>query len=303
MARIPDEEIERLKVEVDLAELVVRSGVTLKKPGQGPGGPLPVPRGRHPVVGGDAGQEPLALPGAADRLARPIDWVMRTQGVSFRHAVEVLRVGGPRHRIGTASTGGHPVPVAKLPSPLDVSVEDQAVLSQVVDYYHATLVDSPEALAYLARRKIDHPEVIARFRLGYANRTLGYRLPGKRTKEGGAVRGRLERLGVLRASGHEHLTRFAGRPGHHPQRRGHRALRAQGRPAPPGRARPAHLYLPGPHPGVWNEEGLDRWRGDRLRIADRRAHVLLLPASSTSPPPTAPPGSPPITPRPSSATG
>ena len=33
MARIADEEIERLKREVDLAELVVRSGVALKKAG------------------------------------------------------------------------------------------------------------------------------------------------------------------------------------------------------------------------------------------------------------------------------
>ena len=55
----------------------------------------------------------------------------------------------------------------------------------------ATLADSPEALAYLARRKIDDPRWSTRFRLGYANRTLGYRLPSKQTKEGGAVRGRL----------------------------------------------------------------------------------------------------------------
>jgi hypothetical protein len=139
-----------------------------------------------------------------------------------------------------------------LPSPLDASAEDQAVLSSVLDYYGATLADSPEALGYLARRKIDDPEVITRFRLGYANRTLGYRLPSKQTKEGGVVRSRLIDLGVLRASGHEHLrgsivvpvitasgaiTELYGRKvGAH--------LRA---------GTPAHLYLPGPHRGVWNE--------------------------------------------------
>ena len=58
------------------------------------------------------------------------------------------------------------------------------MLADVVDYYHRTLLDSPEALAYLARRKIDDQEVISRFRLGFANRTLGYRLPAKRTKDG-----------------------------------------------------------------------------------------------------------------------
>ena len=63
MARIPDEEIERLKKEVDLAELVARSGVELKKAGRGPGRALPVPRRRHPVAGRDPGQGPVALPG------------------------------------------------------------------------------------------------------------------------------------------------------------------------------------------------------------------------------------------------
>ena len=45
------------------------------------------------------------------------------------------------------------------------------------------------------------------FRLGFADRTLGLRLPDKRRKEGADLRGRLEGLGVFRASGHEH---FAG---------------------------------------------------------------------------------------------
>jgi hypothetical protein len=195
--------------------------------------------------------------GACQVGGSAIDWVMRTQGVSFRHAVEVLRVGvvpaitpGRRALVATRSRS------TKLPSPLDVSVEDQAVLSQVVDYYHATLADSPEALAYLARRKIDHPEVLGRFRLGYANRTLGYRLPSKRTKEGDAVRSRLERLGVLRASGHEHLSGSLVVPVITPKgvvtelygRKVGQHLRV---------GTPAHLYLPGPHQGVWNEEGLD----------------------------------------------
>ena len=43
MARIADEEIERLKKEVPLEALVAASGVELKRAGAGPGGPLPVP--------------------------------------------------------------------------------------------------------------------------------------------------------------------------------------------------------------------------------------------------------------------
>jgi DNA primase len=256
VARVADEEIERLKKEVDLPELVIRSGVALKKAGADLVGCCPFHDDDTPSLVVTPSKGLWHCMGACQAGGTAIDWVMRTQGVSFRHAVEVLREG-----MAPVITPGRGAPVAKrsvarrLPSPLDISAEDQAVLSSVLDYYHATLLESPEALAYLARRKIDQPEVISRFRLGYANRTLGYRLPATRSKEGDAVRSRLERLGVLRPSGHEHLrgslvvpvitptgvvTELYGRKvGQH--------LRA---------GTPAHLYLPGPHQGVWNEEGL-----------------------------------------------
>jgi hypothetical protein len=256
VARIADEEIERLKKEVDLAELVIRSGVALKKAGADLVGCCPFHDDDTPSLVVTPKKGLWHCMGACQMGGSAIDWVMRTQGVSFRHAVEVLRAGA-----APAITPGRRAPVAtrsrsaKLPTALDVSVEDQAVLAQVVDFYHSTLVESPEALAYLARRKIDDPEVITRFRLGYANRTLGYRLPSKQTKEGDAVRGRLERLGVFRTSGHEHLTGSLVVPVVTPTsavtelygRKLRNNLRA---------GTPSHLYLPGPHRGVWNEEAL-----------------------------------------------
>jgi len=45
-------------------------------------------------------------------------------------------------------------------------------------------------LGYLARLRIDHPEALEAFRLGYADRTLGLRLPDKRRKDGAELRGR-----------------------------------------------------------------------------------------------------------------
>jgi DNA primase len=189
VVRIADEEIERLKKDVDLAQLVIRSGVALKKAGADLVGCCPFHDDDTPSLVVTPSKNLWHCMGACQVGGSAIDWVMRTQGVSFRHAVEVLREG-----MAPVITPGRGAPVAKrsvsrrLPSPLDISAEDQAVLSQVLDYYHATLLDSPEALGYLARRKVDDPEVIARFRLGYANRTLGYRLPSKRTKEGDAVR-------------------------------------------------------------------------------------------------------------------
>ena len=290
MARVPDEEIERLKKEVDLAELVIRSGVALKKAGGDLVGCCPFHDDGTPSLGDHAAKNLWHCMGACQVGGSAIDWVMRTQGVSFRHAVEVLRAGmapvitpGRRGRSPSARWRD------RLPSPLDVSAEDQAVLSSVLDYYHATLLESPEALRYLARRKIDDPEVITRFRLGYANRTLGYRLPSKQTKEGDAVRTRLIALGVLRASGHEHLSGSIVVPVITPQgavtELYGRKLRA-----------PARRHAGAPLPARSAPRGLERrgarrWRGDPLRVPPRRAHVLSAPVSLTSPPPMAPPGS------------
>ena len=75
----------------------------------------------------------------------------------------------------------------------------------MIDYYHETLLASPEALDYLNRRGIGSEEAIKAFKLGFANRTLGYRLPEKNRVEGAAIRGQLQRLGLLRESGHEHF--------------------------------------------------------------------------------------------------
>ncbi len=155
VARIPAAEIERLKVETDLAELVVRSGVALKRQGKDLVGCCPFHEDDTPslVVTPDKGLWHCL--GACGAGGSVVDWVMRTQGVSFRHAIEVLRAGGT-----PGIVAGRRRPVAtvsrsqKLPSPLDASTEDRVLLSQVVDFYHATLLDSPEALAYLAPARL-----------------------------------------------------------------------------------------------------------------------------------------------------
>lgn len=74
-----------------------------------------------------------------------------------------------------------------------------------MDFYHTTLKASPEALEYLERRGLGNPELIEHFRLGFANRTLAYRLAPKQYKAGAEMRAALQRVGILRDSGHEHF--------------------------------------------------------------------------------------------------
>ena len=80
----------------------------------------------------------------------PIDWVMKTKGVSFRHAVELLREGA------AAGTGAIELParagrgIRTLPPPVHLDAGDQALLEQAIVYYHERLKQTPEALAYRA---------------------------------------------------------------------------------------------------------------------------------------------------------
>jgi DNA primase len=94
MARIPETELERLKSEVSVQRLAEASGVELKKGGKDW-------LGRCPFHADDTAS--LVVSPAknlwhcfgCDAAGGPIDWVMKTRGVSFRHAVELLREGLP----------------------------------------------------------------------------------------------------------------------------------------------------------------------------------------------------------------
>ena len=89
-----------------------------------------------------------------------------------------------------------------LPLCLD---DDQKLLAQVVAYYQRTLKETTNALDYLRRRGVTVGEAIERFRIGYANRTLGLRLPAMVTKAGREIRTRLQELGLYRGTGREHF--------------------------------------------------------------------------------------------------
>ena len=254
MARIADAEIERLKSEVSLVRLVESSGVKLEKRGVEMVGCCPFHADDTPSLSVSAAKNLFRCFGC-DAGGGPIDWVMKREGVSFRHAVELLRDGAPMTDATALSSAPIRSTVRRLTAPVSVDADDQALLNQVVDYYHEALKRSPEALAYLESRGLIHPELIERFRLGYADRTLGLRLPEKNRKAGAEIRSRLERIGFYRASGHEHFTGSLVVPviddgGNITEVYG-RKTRSDLRPGTP-----LHLYLAGPHRGVWNLGGI-----------------------------------------------
>ena len=255
MAMIPEDEIEKLKREADIAAVIRARGVELK--GSERGNLL----GRCPFHD-DATPSLVVTPGkglfrcmapTCGATGNVIQFVQRFDGVSFRHAFELLKSG----KLAALAGPGAPVKRATVPRlecPLAVDADDQAALRQVLDYYHARLKENPAALAYLAKRGLRSEEAIAAFKIGFVDRTLGLRLPQKNRAAGAALRARLQKLGVIRDTGHEHLRGRIVFP----------VIAASGEiGAVYGRAvmddgpkETRHLYLPGPRRGLWNPAAL-----------------------------------------------
>ena len=254
MARIPQEQIDRLKQQVSLQRLAESQGVKLKRHGADLIGLCPFHDDKEPSLVITPKENLWHCLGACQCGGSVIDWVMKAEGVSFRHAVELLQADYAPSTLAADGPVKHAT-TKKLPTALEHNAEDAKLMRQVVDYYHETLKQSPEALDYLEKRGIADAEAIDRFKLGFANRSLGYRLPAKNRKEGAAIRGQLQRIGLLRSSGHEHLNGSIVIPvmdetGNIAEVYG-RKINDNLR-----KGTPKHLYLPGPHAGVWNAQAL-----------------------------------------------
>jgi DNA primase catalytic core len=252
---VPEAELARIKREVDLVELVGRSGVELKRRGQDLAGLCPFHDDTEPSLVVTPSKNLWHCLGACQAGGSVIDWVMRFEGISFRKAVELLRRDySPSVEALTEKRRKHSQAL-KFEQIATPEVGDAELLGRVIDFYHRTLLESPEALAYLEERGLSSREAIERFRLGYSNRTLGYRIPQRQWKEGRELRGRLQELGVLRKSGHEHLRGCLVVPIFD---RGGRVVEVYGRritSGNPGKVA-THLYMPGPHRGVFNVDAL-----------------------------------------------
>ena len=258
MARIADAELERIKSEVSLERLAEARGVKLKKLGHDL-------RGRCPFHGPD--EDPsLSIDPAKNVFhcfgcgakGSVVDWVMQAEGVSFRHAVELLRndvAVGPTGRRRPERLPPKASTIPKLPAPVALDAAGYELLEQVVSYYHQTLLGSPVALEYLRERGLTDPALVTTFRLGYANRTLGLRLPQKSRAAGAEIRGRLQQLGIYRETGREHFNGCITWPTFDPDGR---VVGLYGRKITKGLkpSIPRHLYLPGPRRGVWNFQAL-----------------------------------------------
>ena len=87
-------------------------------------------------------------------------------------------------------------------------VEGAELVAQVVDYYHRTLLESPEAQEYLDEARHLRPgggeALQARLRQPHSRAEAAGEEPRRRREDARAA----AEAGIIRASGHEHLERL-----------------------------------------------------------------------------------------------
>ena len=253
MARIPENEIERLKSEVSVERLIEAAGIALKKSGQD--------FTRRCPFHADDTASLMVTPAknlwhcfGCGAAGGPIDWAMKQNGVSFRHAVELLR--DRLAAISSLAAGNRQAQHGRnLQAPVALDADEQAAKSSHRLLSPRLKLAAGFGLSGSRGLTGSLAEAIDTFKLGYADRTLGLRLPDKQRKAGADIRTRLERIGIYRESGHEHFNGCLIVP----------VLDAQGMVQEVyGRkiteklrkGTPLHLYLPGPHRGVFNVPAL-----------------------------------------------
>ena len=200
MARLSDIELDEIKQRISLLRLIESQGYEIKQQGKD--------YVTHCPFHNDATPSLVITPDknlyhcfGCDAAGSVIDWVMKTQSVSFKHAVTLLQEDA---ELSTDTKTVKRSTKVKVPSDFVPDSEDQAVLNRVIEFYHKTLQQTPDVLAYCQKRGIS-AEAIDHFKLGVSNRSLGYRLPQATRKDGALLRSQLQQLGIYRESGHEHF--------------------------------------------------------------------------------------------------
>lgn len=209
MARIPETEIARIKEQTDLVALIQSRGVALKSQGANWTGLCPFHDDQDTpnliVTPGKGLWRCMAA--CCGATGNAIQFVEKFDGLSFRHAFELLANGGRAAFERNPEAPRTKTTVPRLPCPVESTAEDAALLAQVADYYAQRLLapENQAARDYLASRGLDDPEQWKTFGIGVADRTLGLRIPNTQRKDGAKMRERLQTLGIYRPTGREHL--------------------------------------------------------------------------------------------------
>ncbi|WP_039941050.1 CHC2 zinc finger domain-containing protein [Leptospira alexanderi] len=269
MAFIPKEEITQLKTETDLLALVRSYGIELKNHGTNWVGQCPFHADKTPSFIVTPVKNLWHCMGACKTGGSVIDFVMKREGLGFHEAVEVLRKFKPR--LNVEMRGESLTPVAldkvlgrKIPTTERLSSAERDLIFQALEYYRTTLRENMSALSYLQTRKVGSEESISKFGIGYSDGSLGKILPSRQSNVGRRAREVLKEFGFFAESGQEY---FKVRIVFPIFTQGRELCGMYGRRSVLSRTIvPNHLYLPGKHLGIWNEE--DAFRKSELVLCE-----------------------------------
>jgi len=268
MPRIPDELVERVKREISLPRVVETSGGTLARRGKEWVGVCPLHEESEASLFVNPEKGSWHCFGC-NKGGSVIDWRMQTAKLTFREAVESLAAEFLAGESGEAAAPAiAPLPASEIEALLAAS--DAKVLEWVISIYQDAARRETKAREYLAGRGLEHRDLLERFRIGYADRTLGLRLPDRNWKRGQAIRERLQRLGILRESGHEHQ---AGRVVIPLWSLEGELVQLYGRAVTPNlrAGTPDHVYLARPLDGIVNPEAFE---GEELILCEAPIDAL-----------------------------
>jgi DNA primase len=129
----------------------------------------------------------------------------------------------------------------------DNAVDNESLftLNHVIDQYHKKLYENIKAVEYLNKRGIKSPEIIDRFKIGFADGSLVHIIGESQKIE-------LKKFGILRENGTEHFARCIVFPVFD-DTCGGQCTGIYGRSIDDN-AKVKHLYLKGKHQGVFNRK-------------------------------------------------
>lgn len=189
---IPEKEIERVKSQINLAEVIRSRGVKLTKKGRQLWGLCPFHEDTEPSFAVDERKGLWNCLGKCGTGGDVFSFVMKSDGIDFREAFALLNEEcGMRNAESEAKIEGQS-PKADSEA---MTKNELEYLEKAVAYYHRSLVKNEKAIEYLKSRGIT-AEAVRVFRIGYVDGTLR----GKLNADGKA---NLESLGLLSERGNE----------------------------------------------------------------------------------------------------
>ena len=230
-------DLSRLKQSIDLVAVVQSRGVKLVKQGKDYVGLCPFHKEKTPSFHVTPSKNLFNCLGCHVG-GSVIDFIMRKDGLTKSEAVAWLKEN-------SGATFTRPAVVPAPPARILKTEDAAALLQRVVKFYVRTLRKDPAGMGYLNRRNLSGT-TLEFFQVGYSNGSLLRALP----KSGDLIRN-LKTLGVLNAKGQEHFRGCVTVPIFDAAGKVTGIYGRKAEPSP-NAAAPSHLYLPGPHRGVFN---------------------------------------------------